>query len=412
MTLTALVSGSSAVHATDFVGGDWLPAARATPLDNQPAPSQSPTTEAQLVALLSSTTPEYDTIDLPANSTIILTQPLEITHSVAIIGDNSTLLFQQGTTAAWPATASGAIYVSAPAYDNIQLTLSSFTIAFDSSAPLRWSNPAGAGPALFDPENNPSGIEHAVINTRDSNTNLNLTSLTLSNMQISGPPAFDGSQFASIAAQIVQGDGVGAVYAGELAMDLVRTNDLDTGSIENSTFQGGSIEVYGGPWTIKGNTVKGALPETYSAAAFALDSPHDVTLADNQVTQSDAGGREFRLVVMAVSGYDNVIEGNTFGGGSGATGNEWDYSSATGQFYGINDPEVITGREQLRRPVRGKGRRRFCRRPASCSAERPCMGNGRIDRAWPGRLDSGTGRPGRCALNRALRENGSRWLFR
>ena len=138
-------------------------------------------------------------------------------------------------------------------------------------------------------------------------------------------------------------------------MDLVRTNDLDTGSIENSTFQGGSIEVYGGPWTIKGNTVKGAFPETYSAAAFALDSPHDVTLADNQVTQSDAGGREFRLVVMAVSGYDNVIEGNTFGGGSGRD------RKRVGLFF--RHRSVLRhqrsgsdhGREQLRRPVRGKG---------------------------------------------------------
>ena len=65
------------------------------------------------------------------------------------------------------------------------------------SAPIRWSNPPGAGPALFDPENNPAGIEHAVIDTRDSDTNLNLTSLTLSDMTISGPPAFDGSSFAT-----------------------------------------------------------------------------------------------------------------------------------------------------------------------------------------------------------------------
>ena len=74
-----------------------------------------------------------------------MTQPLEITHSVAIIGNNSTLLFQQGSTAAWPASASGAIYVNAPAYTNIQLELSGFTIKFDMSAPIRWSNPPGLG---------------------------------------------------------------------------------------------------------------------------------------------------------------------------------------------------------------------------------------------------------------------------
>ncbi len=84
MMLTALVPGVSTVYATDFVGGDWNPAARASAFNDQPAPSPAPTTEAQLRALLASTSPEYDTIDLPANTTIILTQPLEITHSVAI----------------------------------------------------------------------------------------------------------------------------------------------------------------------------------------------------------------------------------------------------------------------------------------------------------------------------------------
>ena len=149
MTLRAGVPGSSTVYATRFVGGDWNPSARANALDNQPPPSPAPTTEAQLRALLASSNPEYDTIQLPANATIILTQPLEITHSVALIGNNSTLLFEQGTSAAWPASASGAIYVNAPAYTNIRLELSGFTIKFDMSTPIRWSNPPGAGPVAL-----------------------------------------------------------------------------------------------------------------------------------------------------------------------------------------------------------------------------------------------------------------------
>ena len=115
--------GVSTVYSTRFAGGDWNPAARANAFNNQPPPSPAPTTEDQLRALLASTSPEYDTIQLPANATIVLTQPLEITHSVALIGNNSTLLFQQGSTAAWPASASGAIYVNTPAYTNIQLEL-------------------------------------------------------------------------------------------------------------------------------------------------------------------------------------------------------------------------------------------------------------------------------------------------
>ncbi len=73
-------------------------------------------------------------------------------------------------------------------------------------------------------------------------------------------------------------------------------------------------------------TVLGSMAQTYSPAAFALYSPHDVTIEGNQVTQSDPAGREFRLVNLAVSGYDNVIEGNTFGGGAGAIGNEVTYT--------------------------------------------------------------------------------------
>jgi hypothetical protein len=341
MTLSAAVPGSSSVYATRFVGADWDSTARANPLNSQPPAASPPTTEAQLRALLASSNPEYDTIQLPANATIILTQPLEITHSVALIGNNSTLLFQQGATAAWPASASGAIYVNTPAYTNIRLELSGFTLRFDMSSPIRWSNPPGAGPALFDPENNSAGIEHSVIDTRDSNSNLNLTVLTLTSMQISGPPAFVGAAFGGLTAQLSESGDTAHQYVGELAMDVIRTNDLDTGSIASSRFQGGSIELYGGPWSISGNMVLGSTAMTYSPGAFALHSPHDVIVQGNQVTQSDPAGREFRLVSMAVSGYDNLIQGNSFGGGAGQLGSEVTFSATNGQFWGINDPEIM-----------------------------------------------------------------------
>ena len=227
-----------------------------------------------------SESPEYDTIDLPANQTIVITQPLEITHPVKIVGNKATLFFQQGNTAAWPADASGAIYVADPGYTNIQLTLENFTIRFDMSAPIRWSNPAGTQPALWDPENNPGGISHAVIDTRDSNTNLNRDILTLTGMTIYGPPAFDGSSYATLQAQLVQSGDTSHEYVGEQAIDLIRANDEDSGTIRNSTFQGGAIEVFGGPWTITGNTVLGSTADTYSPGAFGLHSPHDVVVEE------------------------------------------------------------------------------------------------------------------------------------
>ena len=61
----------------------------------------------------------------------------------------------------------------------------------------------------------------------------------------------------------------------------------------------------------------------------------------SKVTQFDPNGREFRLVILAVSGFDNLIQGNSFGGGAGQVGGECTFATNTGQFYGINDPEVI-----------------------------------------------------------------------
>ena len=46
-----------------------------------------------------------------------------------------------------------------------------FTIKFDMSSPIRWSNPAGTTPALYDPENNPGRHPTRGHRHRDSNRN-------------------------------------------------------------------------------------------------------------------------------------------------------------------------------------------------------------------------------------------------
>jgi hypothetical protein len=339
MLLQVSIPGNTNVYATPFVGGAWNKSALASPLNSQAPPSPAPATEAQLRADVMSSSPEYDTIDLPANTTIVITQPLEITHSVKIVGNNATLLFQQGSTAPWPASASGAIYVDTPSYDNIQVELDNVTIKFDMSAPIRWSSPPGTSPALYDPEDNPTGTQHAVIDTADSNGNSYMTLLTLKNVQLYGPPAFDGASFASLQSQLVQQGDTVDQYVGEPDMLLVRSSWGDTGAIANSTFQGGQIELYGGPWNISGNKILGSTAETYSLGAFAFQSPHDVLLENNSVIQSDPTGHEFRLVNLAGSGFNNTIEGNSFSGGQ--FGNELTYNGFQNQFNGINAPEVI-----------------------------------------------------------------------
>lgn len=340
MLLQVALPGNSQVYATPFAGTDDNLALLTRPFDDVPAPAP-PTTEAQLRADLVSSSPEYDTIDLPAGQTIVVTQPLEITHSIDIIGNGATLYFDQGNTAAWPASAPGAIYVSDPGGTNIQVTLSGFTITFDQSQPLRWSNPAGTTPALFDPEDNPDGVTRAVIDTRDANSNENRDLITLTGVTVEGPPAFDGSSDSALQAELAASGDTIHVYAGEQAIDLLEANDEDSGTITGCTFQGGPIDVYGGPWTITDNTVLGAMPDTYSPDAFGLHAPFDSVVEGNVVSQSDAGGEEYRLVVMAIAGHDDTIEDNTFGGGAGWVGDELTYDAETGQFIGINAPEVI-----------------------------------------------------------------------
>ena len=91
------------------------------------------------------------------------------------------------------------------------------------------------------------GILHAVIDTRDSNPNTNITLLSLNNLTVYGPPAFDDASFSMLQSQLLQTGDSAHEYVGEPDMDLILANDADSGTIANSTFQGGSIEVFGGP---------------------------------------------------------------------------------------------------------------------------------------------------------------------
>ena len=278
--------------------------------------------------------PEYDTIDLPANTTIVMTQPLEITHSVQIVGNNATLLFQQGDTAPWPASASGAIYVDPAVYPNIQLNMSNFTIKFDMSSPIRWSNPAGTVPALFRPRE--QSLWHPARGHRDgwhkqqcehhdshAKRHVGLRSAGVRRLVVT-----------SLQSLLVQQGDTADQYVGEQAIDLVSSNFADSGTISNSTFQGGPIEVFGGPWTITDNAVLGSMADTYSWGAFGVHSAHDVVVEGNYVSQSNPAGREFRLIVLANSGFDNTVRDNSVGGGVGQLGNEMDYAANHGAIRG------------------------------------------------------------------------------
>ena len=329
LTFSADPLGAGTEHVVQFAGGAWQPGLVATPLNGRSVSGVS--TQAALLAALDATgAGEVDTIGLAPGATIVLTGPLQITHSVRIVGDGASLVFTQGS-APWSGSASGAIYVANPGITDISVDLEDFTVRFALSAPLEWYAQAGST-TLFDPESSGYG-QKAVINTSVGNDGRNRETLTLAGMTVLGPPDFD-------AAPPTPPDSSHS-YAGEPEIPLIEAGD-DDGSIAGSTFRGGSIQLAGGPWTVTGNTDLGALAGSYSPSAFSLVTPHDVTLTSNHVFQAAAGGTTFRLVNLAESGYDDTIVGNTFIGGQ--VGDEVTYvktSATSGDYEGINDSEVI-----------------------------------------------------------------------
>ena len=310
-------------------------------------------TEAELDEFLGNADP-VGTVDLEA-STIYVSQPLEITHSVTIDGDGDTIWFDQsdeyhsgGDTAMWPSTDEGAIFVYGEDSEHIVVTLEDFTIKFDQNVSIAWSNGSGG---QFDPENNPNNLDYAVINTGGTNTTEDTTTLNLLGMSIYGPPEFDSLTYAGLESTATND---GYIYAGEPAIDLVETNNGDGGISDNGqilncpALQGGEISLRGGPWTVTNNALYGAQADTYSLAAFTFTGSHDVLLEDNSVTQQSTSGYLSRLVNFAASGIDNTVEGNTFAGGnvgfmgSGTTGGQVSADPADpGAWTYFNTPEVV-----------------------------------------------------------------------
>ncbi|WP_422928896.1 hypothetical protein [Singulisphaera sp. PoT] len=147
-----------------------------------------------------------------------------------------------------------------------------------------------------------------------------------------------------------------------------------SGTIQNSTFRGGSIAINGGPWTVANNKYVGLVGTdqkfpsnypntalanqvipTYSDALFTSIAPHDqvivgntasvVPLVVNGVAQTN--GVNYRFLFYSDHTYNNLVSGNTIGQGMGrrvGTGSATPYDSNTLPApYGNpgNAPELI-----------------------------------------------------------------------
>ena len=177
MVLRLTFTGNpTAQYVTQFAGGAWNADMLYSPLNTN---TIDVTNAAQLIAALEVQpgATEYDTVELP-DSPIVLTAPLEINHSVDIVGTgNAALEFQ----ASWSTAVPGAIYLDPTKFGYASfatIEFSDFSIDFNTAFDNTW----------YDPEN-PGGTKYAVVYLTD--TNASPVELDLTGMTITGPPALD-----------------------------------------------------------------------------------------------------------------------------------------------------------------------------------------------------------------------------
>ncbi|WP_145952293.1 hypothetical protein [Paludisphaera borealis] len=323
MAMTLTFTGDTKKYVTRFAGGPWDHSLLAAKLDysffNNEASPWDVTTASDLSAALnwqSGATP-HDTIRLPPNATIILTQPLKINHPVHIIGRNATLKFQ----ASWTNTRGAIVINSDPSNlhpmvwnQDLAVDFDDLNITFDTASSTAWT-----------------GAEAVIDLTTGPGKNGNPVFLNLSRVNIAGPPAVSPGSSLQSAVSLLRV----ANYAGY---------EQSSGSIMNCTFRGGPIELQGGPWEIRDNKSDGAQPHTLSQGFVGVQKPHDVNFVGNIVSQvvtdpahPESNGLIHRLVNFGLNGvgdvaYHNVVSGNQFTGGE---------TVVNGQADGGNSQEVV-----------------------------------------------------------------------
>ena len=215
----------------------------------------------------------YGAVHLAAG-TYALSRPLILNNPVTITADPGvTLLFSQAAGAA-PWTAAIKIHAG-------NTTLDGFAVRFATT--INWSTTVSYSPA--------------VIGTTDDQDGPGFTdpmaALTLTHLDLQSPPA---------------------ATSWEQAPSLLRLVSAAGGTVAGNTLKGGTTEVHGGPWTIVNNDYEGTVPGTYTFAAFAGHSTHDLVLAGNTAQPVGASGKTWRFLVLTQSGIGDTIQGNTVAG--------------------------------------------------------------------------------------------------
>jgi hypothetical protein len=200
-----------------------------------------------------------------------LNQPLVLAHPVTITADAGAVLNFTQPADATPWTAAIKVHAA-------NTTLDGFAVRF--GGPVRWDWDVPYGPAVI-----------GTTDDRDHRENLVKVNLAFTNLDIQGPP-------------------VAAPAGLEPSPGLFRLVTAHSGRIVGNTFQGGTIEVVGGPWTISGNDYRGAVPGTSVATFLAGHFTHDLVVTDNHAEPRGPTGKAWRFLVLTQAGYRDRVEGN------------------------------------------------------------------------------------------------------
>ncbi|MGC8643932.1 MAG: hypothetical protein ACP5XB_29080 [Isosphaeraceae bacterium] len=258
-----LVDQEGRMAVARFVGGSCDPALRSA------QPSQT-TAQANPGDDLNALANQHGTVTL-APGTYRMVRPLVLDHPVTLKSDGkATLLFSQAPNEK-PWTTAIKIHCG-------NTTLDGFAVRFDG--PVRWDQDVSYGPAVIGTTDN-----------RDQGHNDFKANITLTRLDLEGPPAVDPSKWVE-------------------ATRLVRFTNAHGGLVAGNILRGGSIEFFDGPWQFLKNDFRGTAPGTFSHGVFTGHGTYDVLVRGNRAKPVEPGGKSWRFLVLTHRGSNDRIEDN------------------------------------------------------------------------------------------------------
>jgi hypothetical protein len=213
---------------------------------------------------------QHGTVTLSAG-TYRLTRPLVLDHPVSVTGaGKATLVFSQSSTEP-PWTAAIKIHSG-------NTTLDGFAVRFEG--PIRWVQDVSYGPAVIGTTDN-----------KDQGKNDLKTNITLTRLDVEGPPAADPSKWVE-------------------AIRLVRLTNAQGGMVAGNILRGGPIVYFDGPWQFLNNDFRGTPVGTFSHGVFAGHNTHDVLIRGNRAKPVEPSGKCWRFAELTHRGSGDRIEDN------------------------------------------------------------------------------------------------------